>query len=618
MTAWNSWTFFKRKSSVIFFIAGFLAVAAYWLSVKPLGQGYAEDFCNHQMARQIMAENLREFGKPVFQSSKIMAPQGSSAPFFAGWNVERDWLGGYVFQWDRDFPFLWVYYGITLLICYLGSGWILARMGLPSQAAWLLSMTSVVFNFPRHFKLWHHSDNVMMHWIYLAFFLDAWIWQRFIRDRKWSVTLELWRGFLMLGVMNTMGYFWGPSLIEWLVVRLFMGQLALRRRQSGENTEVEFSGKSALIPVLLGLPLLAIDLQWFLELLAAAKKQGEIVQPAGWFANPALVLRPLWWDRVSEFFQWKTRLAPFYTPETVVTIGWLYLVPMSIGISQLRQKKGGPGTALIAPFLTVFIVGWLYLSGHKLIAQFVPLVQAVIPFMKFFRTASRYGLFLTPVATAMIALAWPQLSAFAKTLTGKKKYWLVAFAFTSCLEMTWISHPAYEFPKAPDHLLEIMNRIKEAPGDTVLSMPFCTAGANGICAAEQCTDWPNSTIGACLRIWHDKKVFGAYTSRFSQSDCAVYHQAPYYSWFSAWREDRCLTDVEWGEFCSFLKSNPQLSAVLVIPGVWKAAGTEACRQKFKTYLGDPIDSVEFTLHASRGESDTPTTQMHWYPPGCKF
>lgn len=176
---------YKRSVQAVsrrFFWIGLALIAAYWLWVHPPGFGrfgYAGDFCP-DFVRQIMADNLQRFGRPVFTTDRFMTPEGASVPFLS-WSMERDWIGAYVWRWNRDFPFLWVYFGISLAVSYLGVGWILRRMSLPHAAAWALAAGVVLFNIPRHFKTYYHFEHLPQHWVYWSLFLDAWIWQRFWR-----------------------------------------------------------------------------------------------------------------------------------------------------------------------------------------------------------------------------------------------------------------------------------------------------------------------------------------------------------------------------------------------------------------------------------------------------
>ena len=208
-----------RKRSYFAFWLGLVAVLAYWYLVRPVGGiGYVEDFCS-ELSRRAMAENLLKFSAPTFVSDLFMAPFGTPIAFFS-WSIERDWLGAYVWMWNREFPFLWVYFAFSLLGSYFVVGAILRRMGLNSVAAWGLAAGVVVLHIPRHFKIWYHIEYLSQHWVYWSLFLDAWIWHRFIREKRWSWNLEIWRGFCLLGVLGSPGYFWGPMVLEWIILRL--------------------------------------------------------------------------------------------------------------------------------------------------------------------------------------------------------------------------------------------------------------------------------------------------------------------------------------------------------------------------------------------------------------
>ena len=203
--------------SLLFALLPLLILGCYWYSTRPTlpHHPWAEDMCNHDMARQLMAEQLAVHGAPVFRFDGVMAPFGIEAPFYAGWNIERDWIGARIWAWDRDFPFYWWEFGISLLLCYSISGFLLRRMGLGTVAAWTIALCIAGFNVPRHLKLWHHSDNVMLHWAWAGFLLDALIWQRFIRERRISIHLEAWRGVMLAGMLWTKQYFY-YDVDKWL------------------------------------------------------------------------------------------------------------------------------------------------------------------------------------------------------------------------------------------------------------------------------------------------------------------------------------------------------------------------------------------------------------------
>src|SRR4051812_145388 len=114
------------------FWGGLLFVLAYWFSLHPPGfgrLGYVEDIGSIEITRQVMADNLIAHGKPGFFTDRFGAPNGISIAF-ASWSLERDWLGAYFWMWNRDFPFLWVYLGASLLLTYLGSGFLIRKLDL--------------------------------------------------------------------------------------------------------------------------------------------------------------------------------------------------------------------------------------------------------------------------------------------------------------------------------------------------------------------------------------------------------------------------------------------------------------------------------------------------------
>ena len=137
-------------------VIGLIFILAYWWSVHPIGfsMGYTEDFCP-DILRQLMAENLTQFGKPTFHTNAFMTPTGAPVPYMS-WSIERDWMGAYFWKWNPNFPFMWVYFGASLVLTYFGVGLILRKMNLSRQVAWSIATAAVLFHIPRHFKIWHH------------------------------------------------------------------------------------------------------------------------------------------------------------------------------------------------------------------------------------------------------------------------------------------------------------------------------------------------------------------------------------------------------------------------------------------------------------------------------
>ncbi|MCM2322897.1 MAG: hypothetical protein NDJ90_06510 [Oligoflexia bacterium] len=602
---------------------GLAVVLAYWYWVHPVGfsRGYAEDMCSADLNRQLMADQLRIFGRPNFATDLVMTPFGANLPYMS-WSIERDWLGAFFWDWNRNFPFLWCYFGVSLLVSYVVVGGIFRKMGLQNLVAWGLALAVVAFHVPRHFKAWHHHEHLLQHWVYLSFFLDVWIVHRFWRERRFSWNLELWRGLCLVGMLGTVGIFWGPLIMEWAFVRITLLAavvLGRVRRTGAAPLAFEWQPLRAILPILLSAALFAIAVQWYLPLYEAVRKFGSVPQGLGWFASRGWVIFPLWFPRIPG-----VRLAPIDGPETVVTIGWFYWVPLLVALSVLKTKRGGPGWKLAAPFIALLAVAVLYM-GKNLppLNGFQELVMSVVPTMSFFRVASRWGLFLPQIAVAVIVLAWPELRRWAaeRWVAGpparrrRFRIALGAFIVTSLIEFSWLLYPVNMMAPMPETVVTMLERIREQPGASVLNMPFCVTGGNGVCN-QQCRNYPWSTTGVCLRTWHDKKVYGVYASRLSYEDCRIYDRPPFTSWFNAWGEQRCFDDSEWKAFCTYLDQHSEHAAVLVHPDIWLAAGTPACRREFDKRLGAPLGEGSYPVAPTRGGEGAWPSRLLWYRPRC--
>lgn len=623
-----------RKYPVYAVYIGAFLILLYWLLLKPPGTGrlgYAEDLGGIELTRQIMADNLAEFGRPNFVTHRMMAPTGTNATY-CSWALERDWIGGYFWQMDRDFPWLWVYFAISMLVSYFGSGLIMRKMGLSKTAAWSIATLIILVDIPRHFKIYHHYEHLIQHWLYLSFFFDAWIWQRFWRDRKWSWNLELWRGVILLGTFGIGGYYWGPTILEWILVRACMiGFVLFWRLRSGSWNKslpvIEGTVRKAILPLSVGTLLFGIDLLWFLPLATQALKLGDIQNGLGWTAGFLQPLVPLWLEPITDIFTWwnlplhhyiihalRTSKLSWEGTETVVTIGWIYWVPLVFGIVWLRKKRGGAGIGAILPQLILLATFLLYL-GTGWPFTFQVFIQSLVPFMKYFRVVSRMGLFLVPLLATMIVLSWPEIArAFAKLRPSKKfRRWVWCFGIGSVLEVSLLfSHTVTRMPPMDQAAVDLFAAIKASPGTTVLDMPFCVAGGNGVCTTAECPNYPYSATAAVMTGWHDKKVFGFYEARMVPDQCELYNHEPFLGFFDAWKWQRCLNESEWKNFCSYLDASPEISAILVYPGIWRALENPACRAQFDQHFGPAKGQAELLI-SFEGKS----TEVLWYDSKCR-
>lgn len=621
------------------FWMGLVGVFLYWLWIQPYStRGYLEDFC-WDLSRKVMAKNISIFGKPTFYTDEVMTPSGMSVAFFS-WSMERDWLGSYFWTWNKDFNFIWYYTGVGFLISYLGVGYILKKMHLSLWWAWLLSTLVVVVHIPRHYKTWYHVEYLAQHWVYLAFFLDAWIWQRFFREKRWSLHLESWRGLIQLAVLGTPGYFWGPTILSWMMVRLLILLKTWKERSPGSSSplqwpwpQIEPLKKASVVPIFLTLIFVILDLRWFLPLLAEMKKVGLSDSGYGWWAHPLHVFRPLWLDKAYEIFQsitgfpwgwfpwslsWK--LPPIDKPETVVTIGWLFWVPALLGLQLIRKKAKGPGIWCVMPFILILIlaIGYFGLGGKPY--PFQRLLQQCVPFMKFFRVTSRWGVFFPQLVTILIVLCWPELQNFFRknwhSQGQRLKTWSFIFIALSATEIARLSLPVLGPAELHPSTAQLLNKIQSTAGSSVLDLPFCVAGGNGVCTVEQCPQYPFSTVGQCFSNWHDKKIYGVYLARLTPAQCEIYNQPPYSDWFTAWRQNRCFSPQEWDHFCAYLDQHTELSALLVYPKIWTAIEDPLCRAEIDRRLGTPEDQGTFFSKPSRDGLGEAPSQVLRYQPRC--
>lgn len=597
-------------------LLGLLAVAGYWYSVHPPGfafRGYIEDTCA-DMSRQVMADSLAKHGKPVFETERFMAPYGMSVPYFS-WSLERDWGGAYFWNWNRDFPFLWAYFGVSLLISYFGVGWILRQMKLGPVGAWGLAALVTVFHVPRHFKLWYHFEYIAQHWVYLGFFLDAWVWHRWTRENRWSWTLEAWRGLVLMAVLGTPGYFWGPMILSWVVVRLgLLVSLFGRWRKGGPRIRIEGKIPQVVVPLILGVSLAWIQFHWFLPLLEKVRLYGNISQGISWYAHVKFFLRPLWMEWIPDAVR---RFGSMTQPETVVTIGWIYWIPLIFGVVAVRKRAGGPGARVIAPFLVLLAIAVIYASANLGKHPVHRFLQMTIPFMNYFRVASRWGVFLPALTTVLIALSWPELTRRVRAFWPRWALIFVLFAVSSAFELGTLARPVVALPELDPSARQLLDGVRSAPGDLVLDFPFCVAGGNGVCTAAQCPNYPKSTAGQCFAAWHDKRVMGLYQARMAFSQCEIYNRAPFVSWFSAWREQRCFNESEWKELCTYLNTQPGISAILVYPEIWRGAASEQCQAEFRQYLGQPLETAQFSSTPNAGALPQDPIRILRFEPRCR-
>ena len=628
----------KKDTRGFAFWLGIVLILAYWLLLRPPGWGrlgYNEDLGSIELSRQLIADGIQQYGRPTFTTQRMMAPTGITAAYYS-WSLERDWIGAYFWLWDRDFPWLWFYFGVSLLFTFIGVGKILRWMGLSKSASSYVSLAVTLFHIPRHFKIYYHYEYLPQHWVYLSVFLDAWIWQRFVREKKFSWVLELWRGVCFFGTFGLTGYFWGPMVLEYFLVRAGIVVGLFLRRRKGVQTVIEWKRHRAVLPAALILLLFSIDLRWFVPLVSEVNKLGPVWQPISWFASFSMVFRPLWLEElfnglgwfIPGLGQWLTgffasaQLIPVEWPETVVTVGWFYWIPAILGVTLLARSKNRTHIFVVAPLavlmtIMIFYVRTGWLPGYQ------TFIRKLVPFMAYVRVASRMGIFFPIILTAITVLCWPELKAWYESAIKTRGKWhktyrlaFGIFALSSVGELIKLSTPIISMPPMNEGLKTLLAQVHDLPGTTVLDLPFCVAGGNAYCTEEQCPQYPNSTAPATLTGWHDKSVYGVYQARLVPAQCEIYNKPPYTSWFKAWAQDRCFTETEWKDFCAYVSDHKELSAILIYPDIWKAVGRPECLAQFEKVLGRPLSQADFSIGIKRGGEPTGLSRVWRYTPRC--
>jgi hypothetical protein len=453
---------------------------AYGIWVHPPGwirNGYGEDMGGIDLSRQIMADSLREWGRPEFFTKRMMAPDGISSAFYS-WSLERDGLGALVWLISPQIPWTWIYSLVSLLMIFFGVGLILKRGVLSASHAWGFATVVALFNVARHYKALHHYEHLIHHWFVLGLFLDVWIVHRFFKEGKWSLTSEIWRALVLQCVLNLGGYYWGMSLLGWLLVRLFLLVYALQLKQKNPIKFSKFNDfKSAVLPLCLMLGLGVVQLFWFIPLVKEVSKYSGIIQDYSWFGKIGFIFMPLWTEWLALGLTGKTALL---VNETIMTIGWFYWIPLWVGIVLAFKHKH---TSLlhkqhlkaVTPFFIFLVLLITYGMG-----RLVEPLQATIPTLNFFRVVCRTGLFMPYVAAALLVLLWPILLPWIKSVWMKRRLVSIVFIASSIAEFSFMLTPFSKMPPMPQEAKALFEEIKLREGSTVLDLPFCVAGGNNI------------------------------------------------------------------------------------------------------------------------------------------
>jgi hypothetical protein len=503
------------------------------------------------------------------------------------WGTEKDLFGAVLYQLDPQIPALFLYFVFSLIFSYIVCGLLIQKIT-GSQYFWLMSALLTIFNIARHFKLWFHYELLTLHWAYICILLDVLIWQRFIKDKKWDVHLELWRILGFLGMLGTAAYWFGPIFLSFMVTRLFMVGWALKKRNHFRIQWFQWNWRnSALCLVIAGLFLL--NVYWYLPLLAEVAKDTNVYQPSGFSARTKDIFHPVWLRNLFHGFDAGAFFDRFFTSmhttETVVAVGWSWLILLFVAVLTMRRHKN---LKRLVPFLIIFLFGVLYMRGPD--KYFQDLARQYIPVFSFFRVASRWGLFYPILIFAIAALAHKEIFAFWSD-HKRRKLLLVSFGLIACLEISTLARPVSSTPALSMDAQRFFAEIKQSPGTAVLDFPFAVVGGNGVCREISGPFYPRSVSSQCFLTVHQKKVFTTYQGRATEAMCKPYTLAPYADWFRHWKNNDCFAEHEVKDLCAYLRNDPNIGSLLISSGIWTAFAQPQCRALFEKYFGPPVDSA---------------------------
>lgn len=608
-------------------LTGAALVYSYCVSVRPEGvfpSSAGDDTCYTELTRQQMGETIEKTGKPGFFMDGFMAPKGILMPFMS-WQIERDVIGGWIWTHYPEFPFHWIWFTFSTLLIFFAVG-ISTRLILMPKGriplialTWAIATLAASFNFPKHAKLWFHSEHTIQHWVWINIFFEAVILHRFYVLKRWSLSLELWRVVALQSVFLITGYFWGPMTLLWLVGRIWLSYEVRRQSKATppppfeESTAVTFNRPSAICAVLVMLGLGAFQLSFFLPLARSLTNASPVDHPLGFFSHFGYLFRPLWWEALTKDYLNSILIT---SVETVTSIGWTYLIPFGLTISLLGRAR----LRVLMPLLIVLTYGIIY-ATRILPNIIIRPSQLVLPFMAYFRAASRWGLFFPALTLACTVLGLAYY--FAKrppSARPMRKGLIIAglgiYLIMLGAELQWLKLPVVRGAPPPSKTLQALSVIRNQPQNTVLDLPFCVIGGNGG-THHFCPSYPESEVHQCFRLYHHKRVYGLYSARMNPTtDLVRYNYSPFKEWFNAYSQQRCFSDAELKLLCEYLDQTQDLAAVIVYPHLWKGSNTPECRARFEHYLGKPVSDIPYSPRSTRFPETAGLHHAFHYAPRC--
>ena len=458
-------------------------------------------------------ENLKFTPFPVldFANNHHFYPEGLS-PVFQSWALERDYFYGLLSKVFGPGPWLFYYYGLSILVTSIGSFLLLRRSFHDNRAA-MASIFLTYVNayamqrFPAHFGIAVH------HWSSLSVIAHFLVFYRFSRNRQIPLKLHLISGLLtLLSLGQELGYVAGIALTSFVVTYGLMALIGLWRYRKGLRNFCssvlgqwwqDFKSQSStqvLVLVILAAAFFIVSPLLSIVTEIGKQQTGEMLS-GNWWAHPLRFLVPL-----------EPSLGGLYgeqfkdSTETFIDgiPGWFLLFIGLGGVYYSIKKRRWAALSLLT-LLGLFV---FYAPEES------PILK-VFPWFRYARVGPRPTI-IYPTILVCLSLLAPLGFNMSRRAIGATLLAVVLFGIDTFNIYSRILPPVVIEP--PGEFLGCMEEIKKQPGEAVLDFPFCYKGGNGggICNFEQTTGtW-------ALRKYHEKKVLGSYFARLSAKNARFY------------------------------------------------------------------------------------------------
>lgn len=482
-----------------------------------------------------------------FVTNDVLFPFGGNV-VMQPWGFERDFLYAVLTRLGHG-PWLQLYWFLSHALTVFGIAHFLRR-DFGAVRAYAFPTLATIFNAYLVHKYPHHFNICTMHWVWLAFTVDFLLVYGVVQGRGVSLRLVVLRAaLLLLSLGLELGYVFGYGLTSAVfcaaVVLLLRGAkvegVTLALEKDATRRHYVFLAVATLVAGFVYLPLIR-------SLLAAIHALPPMADGGVWSAHPTRLLLPIfpWLDPASASVTQALGGTEDYGEGTA---GWFVLGTALCGsVAALRDPKL---RMTYLPFLLLF----LFLAFYRTEG---PFALRFLPWLKFHRVGGRTTA-LFPFLLLLPILAIPPEAL--RTPRGRTLGVLLGALGLVELYTSFVVRRQKELLPFPQEARSLLETIRKTEGRTLLTYPYCIAGGNGVGTLDLCPYYIKLSTEHTLSRFHEKKVWGAYLSRYHESQLTPWENAHYKYMFFPDRADfpnatgqkRCLREDEWQFFEEALK-----------------------------------------------------------------